>query len=218
MAKDSEIKATVASKLGERESVESRVEADHEIGEFFPALTEADETYWNSRPPEERVEYLKQLDAIYKALLNEFLTSANLCVRMHRKLARRHRFWRIGLITITGGLAILNLLAALSPSPDPLWWSKNILIISAAIYAAILTLFSNLENFNNFLERSQAFRESREIYLTAYREFERRWHVYVRPFGDGAEACVNATVLYREVVERDESLRSKFKEITETKN
>ena len=90
--------------------------------------------------------------------------------------------------------------------------------ISAAIYAAILTLFSNLENFNNFLERSQAFRESREIYLTAYREFERRWHVYVRPFGDGAEACVNATVLYREVVERDESLRSKFKEITETKN
>ena len=69
--------------------------------------------------------------------------------------------------------------------------------IVAAIAAAVLALLANLENFSNALERAQAYRESRELFLDAAREFERSWRMAVDPFYPDPEACVNAAELYR---------------------
>lgn len=98
-----------------------------------------------------------QLDINYKALLNEFLDSANSFVDDHRKFKLKHNYWRVSLILLTGGLAILNILAArkwdgATVFGASLSWADSVLPGLAAVYAAVLAIFTNIEIYFNYAD------------------------------------------------------------------
>jgi hypothetical protein len=170
---------------------------------------------WTGMNQEERFAFLETLDANYHRYVDEFYQLANDCVDRYDSASSHHNSWRRRIIVGTGIVAIINLLAANHSLSQ---WSNNILPISAAIAALGLTVLANLESFYNFADRAQAYRESRELFLDAAREFQRVWDVYVQPFGSEPHACANGVELYRRVVSNDRELRSKFKELTKTKD
>jgi len=162
-------------------------------------------------------EDLKVIDARYTALLDEIFESANLSVEQYQNLSNSNRSWRRRIILGTGIVAIINLLAAhkVPESFQHLHHLNWILPIAAAIIAAVLAILANLESFYNFAERAQAYRDSRDIFLDAGRDFVRLWDSYVRPLGDTPGAYTNGAELYRRLVAKDRELRRKFKELTE---
>jgi hypothetical protein len=103
----------------------------------------------------------------------------------------------------------------------PLWIANTgvavpaLLSAFAAIYAVVLTISGNLENFFNAGEKAAGFRQSRDLFLTTYRIYSQKWLEYVEAFGYSPRACVNAARLNRQLVRIDENLRNKVKELTE---
>ena len=84
-----------------------------------------------------------------------------------------------------GGLAILNVIVAFRrPQPnDPLKeisWNQG-LSLAAAVYAGLLALLTNVESFLNYADKKASSRESRELFLDAYRNFKMLWLVRVFP-------------------------------------
>lgn len=171
---------------------------------------------WNKRDAKEREAFLDQLNASYHAIVDEMLTNSDACAITYLKDSKSLQRWRKGIILATGILATLNILAAYK------WQVTNVYLacllgylpLLAAIFASGLVIYTNLESFYDFFGKARTYRESRELFLDAHREFEMLWHVYVRPFGNRAEACCNAAVLYGKIVLRDKELREKIKELT----
>jgi hypothetical protein len=161
-----------------------------------------------------------QLDIKYKAILDEFLNTANAFVDDYTKFKIRHSRWRVSLILITGGLAVLNILAArkwdgATVFGASLGWANDVLPGLAAIYASVLAIFTNVESYFNYADAKSNARLSRELFLDAYREYDTLWHTYVRPFGIRAPACYNAIILLRRLVAKDVEVRRKTKEVIE---
>jgi hypothetical protein len=179
------------------------------------ALIQIELRMWASISREIRIEQLQAFDDRYHGILDELYTSANLCVDRYQNSSRAHTAWRRILIIGTGVLAIVNLLAANKWILESM---HNGMALLAASLAVILAILANLESFANSLEKAQGYRESRELFLDVAREFDRRWDIYVLPLGESAEACVNASELYRQVVVKDRDLRAKFKELTKTES
>jgi hypothetical protein len=194
--------------------------------EVGSSLAEPTLTFWESELISEdaRIDYLSnQLDPPYKAILADFFGSANMCVDRFYRLQRRHEQWRWGIIVGTGLVAIVNALAALVAAEKTQSFILGLTVTvlasgGAAVLAAMLAILANLENFGNFLERGQSYREARELYVDAGREFERLWQTHVVAFWPRAEACVNARELYRRICVRDSELRRKVKELTQVKS
>lgn len=218
-------KAITPSEEGERQAsdLNHQPEERGSSSEVFNpnALLSASVQYWSERSEDDRRKFLLQIDQIVVAILDEIFEEGNLCVRNVKGSFAAHRRWRIGLISATGGLAIVNLVAAYF-SPKSGGQSSDYVIVVllpliAAIYAAGLAIVTNLESFYNYAAKGQAYRESRDFFLDTYREFEMLWHVGVRSFGDRAEACVNASEVYRLLVERDRKLRGRLRELTAAK-
>lgn len=161
---------------------------------------------------------LKAINERYTELLTEIFTSANLSLVQYQTLLNSNRIWRRRLIIGTGAVAIVNLLAAHKvPDKFPHLAHLNWVVpIVAAVLAAVLAILASLESFYNFSERAQGYRESRDVFLDAGRDFVRLWDSYVLPLGDSPAAYTNAAELYRRLVAKDRELRRKFKELTET--
>ena len=189
-----------------------RTQPDRDLEDRAAVLIQIELTMWSGIAPEVRQEQLVALDERYHDILNELYGVANLCVDRHAILSKCHTWWRRVLIVGTGILALINILAA---SKDLKVYATAAALVAAA-FAVLLAILGNLESFSNCLEKAQAFRESRELFLDVAREFDRRWDIYVRPLTDTPEACVNAAELYRQVVAKDRDLRAKFKELTKT--
>lgn len=170
---------------------------------------------------EKRETYLKGLYEYYFAIVKEFYNSANLSVNSYTKYSESHRKWRWIVILATGIVAVVNVVAAYvnSNGLGEGGWAGILSYFSllAAIAAAILAILANLENFNNYLEKAHAYRESRELFLDAARDFEARWHAYVTPFYPNPKACLNAMELIQLINTRDSELRRKLKELTSEK-
>jgi len=172
---------------------------------------------WADIGSDTRIEQLKTLDDRYHGILDELYGSANLCVDRYEEFSKSHGRWRRTLIIGTGAISLVNLAVVHQAK----WFTEqhpHILPIAAAVCAVVLAILANLESFSNSLEKAQAYRESRELFLDVAREFDRRWDVYVRPFAETPQACSNAAELYRQVVVRDRELRAKFKEMTKTES
>lgn len=200
-----------------------------------PPELSATEYDWEGSTPQGRLAFLRQIELFYRAILDEFFDEANSCVQTVKKASRTHVVWRRSLIIATGGLAIVNLLAAytstLDSSSSPFAGELFVAVVYqaavgllreslplfAAVYAAVLAILTNLESFTNAPAKAQAYRDSRELFLDAYREFELRWLVKVTPFYPEPKACVNAAEAYRDLVARDRELRTKLKDLTTTK-
>lgn len=186
-------------------------------------LVDITQDRWMEIDSEARMKLLAEIGEHYHGYLQELYMTAELCVKQFQKSSSAHRRWRRILIIGTGVLAILNLLATKTGQsvadafPVGLKWLSGLvpfLPMISAICAVILAILTNLESFYNWPERAQSFRESRELFLDANREFERVWAVYVRPQSDSPEAWSNAVELYKRLVAKDRELRSAFKELT----
>ena len=182
------------------------------------------EEYWNDINDDERRAFIDQIEDEYFAILNDYVKHANLAVNHFRTISESHRSWRKRLILATGVLAIINTTAALHlvggiPSVESEVALAEVLAAVAAIYAVGLTIAYNLENFFNLGEKATGFRESRDILVTAYRTHRERWTEFVGIKGVSTpRACVNAALIYRELVEADEEVRSKIKNLTEVED
>ena len=173
----------------------------------------------DGRTDEERSDYLNEhIYQPYRQILDEFFDSADTCVERFDAFRRRHERWRHIVIVGTGVVAIVNAVAALITARPTDQSFPPVIAISvaglAAVAAAVLAILANLENFGNFVDRAQAYREAREMFLDAYREFDRQWQVYVVAFWNRPEALANATELYRRICIRDSELRRKIKDMT----
>jgi hypothetical protein len=178
-------------------------------------LAEVDIESWRNMDSEQRGKLIAYVNFRYTGYLNDFYESANICVERFDEFTSRHHRWRYQIIIGTGVVAIFNLLAANKTIAER---SHNGLPILAAMAALALAVMANLETFNNAAEHAQAYRESREFFLDAAREFDRVWSVSVVPLGDSAEAYANAIELYKRIVAADRDLRGKFKELTKTEH
>jgi hypothetical protein len=176
-------------------------------------LLEVDSESWSAAESKQRVQLVEEVRIRYYQYLDELYDAANLCVDRYQDFSSQHTKWRRTLIIGAGVVAIINLLAANKRLADATY---NVVPICAAVAAVVVTILANLESYYNWATRAQAYRESRELFLDAAREFERAWNVYVRPFGDSSEAWANGIELYKRIVAKDRELRSTFKELTKT--
>jgi hypothetical protein len=169
--------------------------------------------FWSGISNQQRIVLLQEFDARYQQQLDELYAAANLCVERYEGLSSGHMYWRRLVIVGTSVVALANLFAA---NRSLAIKAPNLVPMIAAVIAVVLALLANLESFLNYSERAQAYRESRDLFLDAARDYDRLWDIYVRPFGSEPEACLNATELYRRIVISDKDLRGKFKELTKT--
>lgn len=161
-----------------------------------------------------------QYEEYYWGVLRGFEELADKHVDKFLGFSAKNEQWRRNMIWATGGVAILNLLVAFEWSGSTAGGDEGItkvLSLIAAIYAALLVIFSNLENFWNYADRAKVHREARELLLDAAREFTFLWHVYVLPFGSRPEAYENAEILYHQITARDKEVRGKIAAMTTTK-
>ncbi len=208
-------------KKKEKEAGQETVKSSVELRSSL--LVELDRDTWLSLSDEVRKGQIIHVKERYDQLLDEIYNSADLCVDRYQHLAWQHVLWRRLLIVGTGVVAVANLLAAYHSKSEPawvpawLWMCLSFRSLLAAVLAAVLAVLANWETLLNAQERAQAYRESRELFLDAAREFLRRWDIYVRPLGYRPEACMNASELYKELIVKDQELRAKFKELTKTR-
>ncbi len=177
---------------------------------------------WEACTPEFQKKYIEHIETFYQAIAKEFLEHADICVEKFASLNRSYGKSRIRLIWLTGVLAGLNVIIAfVSSSKESGELSSEIfkfvavyLPVVAALWAAVLAVLSNVDSFHKYLERAQAFKEARELFLDTYREFEMLWQTNVYAFCVGPAACVNASRLYKRIVARDKEIRGYVKELT----
>ncbi len=169
----------------------------------------------------DRKAYIDGLKASYQVLLDEFVATADACVDRTDSLEVLNRKWRWTIILGTGVVAIINILAANIVTLSDGEAGKaaaNAISIFAAVTAAVLAVLANLENFTGAQRRAQGFRQARERFLDASREYEQLWNTYVNPFYPRAEACMNAISLIRMLVEKDRELRDRLVELTKSRD
>ena len=166
---------------------------------------------WKETHQKVRENFFTQVNNNYQALDHEFFELSEFHAHRYLEFSNKYKIWRTILIWALGGMAIINLIIA---SDIEIISSSFKLEIAAAIYAALLTIFGNIENFLNYSENKQTSRNARELYLDSHRHFEMLWNIHVRPFCELAEGCLNASILYRQIVKKDEELRSTVKEMT----
>nr|WP_316640145.1 hypothetical protein [uncultured Roseateles sp.] len=181
-------------------------------------LAETTLEYWAELDADYRQKCYEVIEAYYQNLLEHFLDNANGAVKDYTRYGRLGRRWRTALILLMGLLAVLNILA--TSWPDKWHFTtddRGYISFAAAIYASLLAMLANLESFFNFSDKKTSTRESRELYLDAFREFEMLRLVHVYPFGFEAQACFNFSRLYRRLVVKDLELRRKILQLTETR-
>jgi hypothetical protein len=172
--------------------------------------------YWAGQDDDARADACEQLNEYYETLLDEFRTSANEFVAQYKDNADLGRRWRFWLILLTGGLALVNVLASSWPDGWDGAQVRGCMTFGAAVYAVLLALATNVESFHNYADKKLSARDSRELFLDAYREFEMLRLTHVNPFGSTPQGCFNLHALYRRLVAKDAELRRKLKQLTVT--
>lgn len=185
-------------------------------------LLEPSQAYWSNPDinQAERKTFIDGLQTAYQSILLEFINTADACVDQTNFFEKVNQKWRWIVILGTGVVAIVNILAANLVTADPIGNSDTpaiFLSVTAAVAASILAVLANLENFTGAPRRAQGFRQARERFLDASREYEQLWNTYVNPFYPKAEACMNSIILMRMLVEKDQELRDRLVELTKIK-
>lgn len=184
-------------------------------------LLETSHAYWSdpTTSQNDRKTYVDALQTSYNTILEEFINTADACVDQTNYLEKINQKWRRAVILGTGVVAIVNIVAAnLVTNGNGLKdFFTAFFSVAAAVAAAVLTVLANLENFAGAQRRAQGFRQARERFLDASREYQQLWNTYVIPFYPRAEACMNAIALTRMLVEKDRELRDRLVELTKLK-
>jgi hypothetical protein len=182
-------------------------------------LEEQTEAYWENSLPEDRQAYVTQLNTNYQTIVDELLELQTDAINQFKGVVTRYKASRRRMIWMTGVLAILNIaVSAVAAQVDNKAFGATVKVVAVALpvlvaaYAAVIAIFSNIESLENYLQRAQLYRHARELSLTACRELEMLWHLYVRPFNDSPTACMNAASLYRRAVTKDQEVRGQLME------
>src|SRR5277367_6869118 len=131
--------------------VGSRREVAQPFAEAGADLSGLEPEGWLSLDSEQRGKLIAYVNLRYTSYLNDFYESANLCVDRYDEFTSRYRVWRYTLITGTGVVAIINLLAA---NKSLSTWSYNIIPIIAAVAAAVLAVLANIDRKSTRLNSS----------------------------------------------------------------
>jgi len=206
-------KSATASSRRKLPSVEGRNQISYDLVQ--PTAED-----WTSQGPEIIEQYYAQTYSDFFGIVEDYLNQANLAANLYRSSVLSYRRWRFWTIIATGMLAAINVCAALDLLKISLWGGITLpalLNAVAALYAARLTVAGNVENFFNRGEQAVGFRETRDLLLSRYREYSAKWVYYVEAYGKTPMACLNAGRLYRQLVDSDQELRQKLKQLTEVR-
>jgi hypothetical protein len=209
----------VPGRSTERKALKFRSEAtsDATWDAMSANLLEASVEFWETVSDEDRSQFYDEIESFYRAILEEYRNGANAAAGEFKKIQRKNSKTRLILISLTGGLAVLNVLAAYK-WPDVAnangISTNGILSLSAAIYASILAILANVESFLNYSDQKAGARETREIYLDNLRNLEALWLLKVDPFVHSPQGCYNAASAYRQLIGRDAELRRKIMSLT----
>jgi hypothetical protein len=193
------------------------VEGHDQIGYDLPRPTAED---WKNQEPKIIARYYAQIYLDFFGIVDDYLNQANLAASLYRSSSLSYRRWRFWTIIATGMLAAINVCAALELLNITLWGGIKLSVLLnavAALYAASLTVAGNVESFFNRGEQAAGFRETRDLLLSRYREYCADWVYYVEAYGKTPTACMNAGRLYRQLVDSDQELRRKLKQLTEVR-
>jgi hypothetical protein len=166
---------------------------------------------WKHQDRKVVARYYAQTESDFFEIIDEYVEQANVHTRQYQRCEKSNARWRFGMIMATGGLAVVNVMAALDLAK--LWH----LSMFAAVYAACLTAAGNAESFFNSRERALGFREARDQLLDRYLEFRSKWIYSVEAHGKTPKACMNAGRLYGQLVDSDQKLRQRLKKLTESR-
>jgi len=173
---------------------------------------------WKNQEPEVIAQYYKQTEVDFFGIINDYVSQANLAAELYRLSSRSHQQWRFWTIIATGMMAAINVCASLALLKEISLWGHIYLpaLLSgvAALYAAGLTVSGNVESFLNRGEQAAGFRETRDLLLSRYREYRSKWLYYVQAYGETPTGSMNAGQLYRQLVDTDQELRQKIKQLT----
>ena len=123
-----------------------------------------------------------------------------------------HTRWRLLTIFATALLAVINLFAASNNSSS---WGIYLSTL-AALWAILLAAAGSVEAFSNNAAQAARIREVRELLISQYRAYRFKWYYYVEPYGrETPKACMNAGRLYGDLVNSDQELRLKIRQLTE---
>lgn len=201
--------------------------ADSKSAGAAPALSEdfvePSERYWQEQSNELIERYYNQIEAEFFAIINDYLEQSNVAAVQYGILIKKNAKWKSAMIIATGLLAAINVCAALDlvhnisvSQENPAQFTlPAILNAVAALYAGFLTVAGNLEGVYNSGEKAMVFRESRELLLNRHREYTSKWLYFVEAYGKSARACTNASKLHRQLIESDQDLRVKLKQLTD---
>jgi hypothetical protein len=176
---------------------------------------------WDHQSPEVIEHYYAQAESDFFGIVDDYLDQANLAGERYKSFSVAHSRWRFWITIATGFLALINISASLQLFHPPLgpnisaWTVPAILSAIAAIYASALTVAGNIESLLNNHEKAAGFHESRDLALNRYREYRFKWFYYVEAYGKTGRACINAGRLYRQLVDSDQELRRKWKQLTQ---
>lgn len=179
---------------------------------YAPLPLPGGEVDWTKRHENIRKDFVSEVRGRYQKRLEYFKSEADRCAIRTRKLARSHRIMRFVMILSTGMMAILNL------SQNFPFVEKWRMPVICSLYAALLVVLTNLDSFFAYQTRALAYRDCREVYMTAVRQFDRMWLGSVHPLGHEPSACTHAEELLERIDERDEELRRKLQELQDPRS
>jgi len=188
-------------------------------------LVEASLDDWEKQSPEVREGYYKQTGADFFAIVDSYREEQNSATARSLKASRSSRRWQIGLTIATGLMTIINGFVALIKVGDSNWawvpeawaWVPAALATAmpavAVLYAGCLTIAQNVERSLKKADEASTWRDQRELLLNQYREYSSKWVNYVEAFGETPTAYRNAGRLYKELVDSDQVLRQKLRQV-----
>jgi hypothetical protein len=183
-------------------------------------VTEPSLEDWKNQKEEVIIKYFRQTYDDFFGIVNDYIDQANTATALYKSCLRSHRTWRVATFVGTGALTLINGWIAVDPLNNfGIGAIRLPVLLSsiAAVLAAWLTVSGNVEAFLNKRDEATVFLEIRELLVSQHREYSSKWVCYVDAYGRTPMAFINAGRLYGKLVDSDQQLRQKIKQLTKVK-
>jgi hypothetical protein len=168
---------------------------------------------WENQDPEIIKKNYAQIEEVFRFILDEYENGANEAGKRYTLHSQRYKCLRYLTIAVATLIAVMNLF---STSNDSWSWGPISLSKLSALLAILLAAVGSVEAFSNSAAKATRYREIRDLLINQYREYHFKWSYYVEPYGrETPRACRNAGQLYGDLVNSDQELRLKIRQLTE---
>jgi hypothetical protein len=165
---------------------------------------------WNKQSPEVLKKNHKLTAREVSSILEGYKADLIWADESFKSSDQSHKMWRLWMILATGLLAAVNfaLVALIQYNP----YSEALFVV-ASLYGTCLAVVANVERFLDKAGEASKWRERRELFLNQFREYSSKWLLDVDALGKTPAAYRNARRLYRELIDSDQVLRQKLKQM-----